>query len=200
MSSLRARQKKARREQMIEAARALFVAQGYGKTTIEAIAEEASVGVATVYTYFETKEGLAAALIKKDISDLLADAEALIPSLPPDPAEAIILILDIFKNFSRYISAELMREFVIQGKVAGPVSDVWMWGHQSQVATVAHVLRRAQDMGSASKTLEPELAAALIVDLLDRHVTRLTASGGAGDIAGQLAAFVRLLFQDWNVR
>ena len=68
--SLRARQKELRKKQMLEAARKLFIANGYSKTSIETIAQNAEVGVATVYTYFENKENLAANLIRSDINEI----------------------------------------------------------------------------------------------------------------------------------
>ena len=48
MMSLRERQKQKRREDMLAAARTLFVERGYSRSTMEAIAERAEVGVAGV--------------------------------------------------------------------------------------------------------------------------------------------------------
>lgn len=197
MPSLRARQKIARREQMLEAARVLFVANGYGKTSIEAIAEAAGVGVATVYTYFESKEGLTSALIHKDIGQTLQEVADLQPSLPEDPPEAIILVLNIFKDFNKYITRDLLREFIIQAKVDGPVSEALAWGHQSQINTIAEILSRRKATGKIAATLDHDLAAALIVDLMDRHMSRITTASKPGELSNQLADFVRLLFQEW---
>lgn len=197
MSSLRLRQKMARREQMLEAARALFVANGYAKTSIEAIAEAAEVGVASIYTYFETKEGLTAALIHKDIGQTIEEADRLFAGLPDDPAEAVMKILNIFIDFNKYISAELLREFIIQAKVNGPVAEALAWGHQCQIKSVAQVLTFGQASGKVAGSLDLELAAALIVDLMDRHMSRMTNAANPQVYAGQLEAFVRLLFTDW---
>ena len=43
---------------MLDAARQLFIEHGYAKTTMDEIAEKAEFGVATVYTYFKSKEGV----------------------------------------------------------------------------------------------------------------------------------------------
>jgi AcrR family transcriptional regulator len=66
----RQRQAAQTKQQVVAAARRLFAESGYAGTTIEAIAAEAGVAVATVYKAFGTK-----AAIARDLNDLI-DAEA----------------------------------------------------------------------------------------------------------------------------
>lgn len=196
--SLRNRQKLARREKMIEAARTLFVANGYDKTTMEAIADAASVGVATVYTYFENKEGVAAAIIRKDNAKVFDEANSLFDSLPTNPVEAVASLTSIFKDFNRFISAELLRDFIIQAKGVGPIAEALAWCHQCQINLIDRVLTRGQTIGSVSPALDTILAAQLIADLLDRHVSRLTKSQDVDAVTDQLTDFISLLFQNWS--
>jgi AcrR family transcriptional regulator len=56
---LRQEHARATQHRIVEAARALFVEQGYGATTIAAVAERAGVSVPTVYKSFATKGTLA---------------------------------------------------------------------------------------------------------------------------------------------
>lgn len=198
MLSLRLKQKLARTEQMLEAARTLFVANGYDKTTMEAIAETASVGVATVYTYFETKEGVAAGIIRKDNAKMFEEAEAIFENLPDSPATAIIALTSIFKDFNRFISAELLRDFIIQAKGTGPISEALAWCHKCQIDLIARVLSHGQSAGTVSPSLDTHLAAELIADLLDRHVSRLTKAQEPDALKEQLTDFIRLLFQSWS--
>jgi AcrR family transcriptional regulator len=197
MSSLRARQKKARRDQIIEAARRLFVANGYSKTNMDAIADAAEVGVATIYIYFENKEGLVSALIQKDMLRLGHEADELLKSLPDDPAEAVIAILDIYRKFEDYVSYELMREVIIQAKSDGPVSDIVAWSHAVQVDGIRRALEHGQKSKTVSASLDTELAAGVIVDLLDRYISRLTSETGSATDPNILPKYIRLLFQNW---
>jgi AcrR family transcriptional regulator len=57
-SPRRREQAEATRTQILEAAGRLFERQGYGPTTMAAIAREAGVALKTVYVAFETKSGL----------------------------------------------------------------------------------------------------------------------------------------------
>ena len=61
-STRRRAQAAATREEILAAAQRLFERNGYGATTMAAIAEEAGVALKTVYLGFETKSGLVRAL------------------------------------------------------------------------------------------------------------------------------------------
>jgi AcrR family transcriptional regulator len=61
-SPRRRQQAEATRREMLAAAKALFEEQGYGATTMAAIAAGAGVSQKTVYSAFETKSGLLRAL------------------------------------------------------------------------------------------------------------------------------------------
>jgi AcrR family transcriptional regulator len=61
-SPRRRAQAEATRREILEAAERLFVRDGYGPTTMAAIAKEAGVALKTVYVAFETKSGVLRAL------------------------------------------------------------------------------------------------------------------------------------------
>ena len=80
-SSYRQQQAEATRDRIVVAARSLFRERGYGATTIEAIADHAGVGVATVYAAFGSKRGLlkgmrGAMLAESGIPPLLEQIQA----------------------------------------------------------------------------------------------------------------------------
>lgn len=67
-SPLRRQQAAQTRARILEAAGALFAADGYGRTTIRAIAERADVAVDTVYATFGTKGRVLTALIDQRLA------------------------------------------------------------------------------------------------------------------------------------
>jgi len=67
-SPLRQQQAAQTRGRILEAAGALFAADGYGRTTIRAIAERARVAVDTVYATFGTKGRVLTALIDQRLA------------------------------------------------------------------------------------------------------------------------------------
>ena len=72
------REQKARatRRAVLAAAKKLFIADGYGATTIQAIADEADVAVQTVYAVFGNKRTILAELV--DVSIAGDDAEVVV--------------------------------------------------------------------------------------------------------------------------
>src|SRR3954447_9720802 len=68
----RAQRAKETRRRMLEAARELFVQQGYGATALQEIADQAGVAVQTIYFTFGTKRALL-----KELADgsIAGDAE-----------------------------------------------------------------------------------------------------------------------------
>lgn len=92
-ASLRERHRLLAHDAILDAAVSLFLEVGYRKTTIGAIAETAQVGVATVFRYFKSKEGVLAALSQRDIDKILAKAQAAIVPPPADPVAGVMQIL-----------------------------------------------------------------------------------------------------------
>lgn len=60
----------AKRERILEAARAVLLGQGYQAASMDAIAEQAGVSKATVYGHFGRKEDLFAAVIERRVESL----------------------------------------------------------------------------------------------------------------------------------
>jgi AcrR family transcriptional regulator len=83
------------RAAVLDAARALFLADGYGATTIDAISERAGVPEATVYRLFSSKVGILQSLIDTSIAGdeeeiPLADRPAIRSAMgDPDPSRRI---------------------------------------------------------------------------------------------------------------
>ena len=87
VSAKREEQAKATRTAIIEAATELFVDQGYGATTIQAIADRAGVAVQTVYAVFGNKRRLLDEMIEAAIVG--GDADPGDSVIATDPAKAI---------------------------------------------------------------------------------------------------------------
>ena len=200
MSSLRAKQKIARRQQILSAARVLFVEHGYSKTNMDAIADAALVGVATIYTYFDSKEGVLAALFKQDMDEVGTAAEQVLECLPDDPAEGIIALLDTYEKALDFVSYNFMTEFIIQAKTKGAVQDAAKWNHDRQVAQIQQALEIGQKAGTISTSLDIETAAMIVIDIHYQHLNRIageryTQAGGHRD----LEKSINTLFASWHV-
>ena len=89
---LRAEQASLTRRRIVDAARLLFVRDGYGATTLQAIADEAGVAVQTVYAAYRSKPGILRELRDSIISMPDADERyraAMVAAAAGDPAAAL---------------------------------------------------------------------------------------------------------------
>ena len=67
----RREQERARRKQeILQAARAVFVDRGYRRATVDEIAQRAEIGKGTIYLYFESKEAVLAELMLQALAEL----------------------------------------------------------------------------------------------------------------------------------
>jgi AcrR family transcriptional regulator len=75
-ASRREREKAQRRDDILQAARAVFFQRGFHTVTVDDIAAAAEVGKGTVYLYFDTKETILAHLLLEGLDMLVAELEA----------------------------------------------------------------------------------------------------------------------------
>lgn len=73
----RQRRKQARPHELLEAALALFVEKGFAATRTEEVAQHAGVSKGTLYLYYPSKEELFKAVVRHNLSSLIAEGEAL---------------------------------------------------------------------------------------------------------------------------
>ncbi len=71
-----------KRRAILEAARTLFLAKGYGGTSMDDVAATAAVSKQTVYKHFVDKEHLFTAIITGDIGETEALTQSLVDALP----------------------------------------------------------------------------------------------------------------------
>lgn len=84
-STYRRQQAAATRERILDAARLLFARDGYGATSMDAIATEAGVGARTVYAVFGTKREILSAICERWLEQSGARERAAEVFAEPDP-------------------------------------------------------------------------------------------------------------------
>ena len=138
-SALRERQAAATRQAVLDAARDLFLAQGYGATTIDQVAARAGVSKPTVFTAVGNKQALLAAvrdvaLAGDDLPVAVADRapyQAVVAE--PDPYQAIVLMAaHLAELWSRYAGIrEVLRGAAASGEPA--LRDMWDTSQQQRL-------------------------------------------------------------------
>jgi TetR/AcrR family transcriptional repressor of mexJK operon len=93
----------AKREQILKAARSLFLAQGYARTSMDAVTQEAGVSKQTLYAYFPSKVELIAAIVGDELETLEAGIKRPTPETLPELRAALL-------GFAHTMTRRLMHE------------------------------------------------------------------------------------------
>lgn len=161
----RERKKRARRERIYEAARQLFLEQGYAATTVEQIAEAADVAQTTFFNHFQSKD----AVLREMTGEISAHLEAMLQHelATSDTAERRIRsfathalrALGATEGLAREVLLELLR------KSSGPGTALPYLASVREPFTT--IVREGQSAGDVRRDLDPTLLAELVIGLLN---------------------------------
>lgn len=196
-------QKQQRRAVMLEAAHRLFERQGYNRTTFDQIAAAAGVGVATVYKYFDSKEGIVVALLRPDLQRILADGQQVIDRLAQDPARSMVQLLAAYGSLGggNWSSRELLRLTVFPGlDHEGLISAFVREADAATQAQIGELLRRQRSAGRLNPRVSIADATAVIFALLNQQFGEFLYGRRISHrrMLAQLARRARLVFDDWR--
>lgn len=104
-----------RRKRMIQAAKELFAEHGFEKTTMQKIADESGVGVATLFRYFPKKEHLIIEVIKEVIEQQVPIFEKIIESNKTgiEKMDEVLTAYIMYINEENSISSKLLEAFEV---------------------------------------------------------------------------------------
>ena len=185
---------------MLDTAKRLFIENGYSKTNMEDIAEQAGFGVATVYNYFKTKEGMFAAMGRDDMSEIRALGEAALADLPDDPVEGVLALLKVYLKVFDYISYAVMQEFIIQSKTSGPLHDESERAIGWQRDQVKIALDTAKTSGRLDSALDTSLMSYVIIDLFIRYTQRISNNRNNKHQFSELRKIINLVLGGWQLK
>ena len=125
-SGVRQAQASETRSRIVEAARRLFVRDGFSATTVDAIAREAGVAVPTVYATFGSKAGILIALLNR--LEAGAQMESTIAELRASrsPAEQAALVA----RFNRMLYGGGQEVIMLAVASAGSDPEVGAWAEE----------------------------------------------------------------------
>src|SRR5215216_2588672 len=89
----RQRRKEARPQELLDAALELFVEKGFAATRSEEVAARAGVAKGTLYLYYPSKEDLLKAVVRENLSALIAEAASIAGSFEGTTQELLVLLM-----------------------------------------------------------------------------------------------------------
>lgn len=173
-----------RKNQILAAARTLFIRKGIDRTTISEIAAEAKIGKGTVYEYFESKERLVLTLLESFFSYF----DNQIPELPPVEGCTPEMFLGLF--FSLLVSHPDMEEDISiffeamamgkRGEIPEIIESMGEWFDTLSRVFVPYI-RELQKNGFVDKKADPFQLIRTLFAFLDGAMLHLYLLGKVND-------------------
>jgi AcrR family transcriptional regulator len=137
------------RDRLLDAASAAFARDGV-EASLEGIAKDAGVGIGTLYRHFPNRDALMEAVYRRNVEQLLADAEALASSKPPVEA-----LSEFMQRFVRYVATKKGLATHLK-TVLGSDSDLFTSSQSRLNATVGRMVGAAVASGDIRPDADAE--------------------------------------------
>lgn len=150
-------EKGARRRLILDAALAVFAANGFAGARLDDVARRAGVAKGTLYLHFADKEALFRGLVEENLSPVLADADDLVALFPGTTRELFDLLIELLA--ARVIEAPA--QALVQLMIAeGPrFPEMAAYYHREVVVKGLALIRAIVERGIARGELDTPLAA-----------------------------------------
>jgi TetR/AcrR family transcriptional regulator, mexJK operon transcriptional repressor len=179
---------------ILAAARTLFLQRGYEETSMDAIARDAGVSKATLYSHFDSKAAMFAALIVMECRHL-ADAIGARALDEPDIRNALLKVAHDFNNLLCSGDGLTMYRIVVAEVPRFPELGQMFYdsGPTIMIDRIAGILSRAAKRGQL-EIRDPRIAAIQFISLIrgEQHLTRVLGVFASRNPADYIEASVDL--------
>jgi len=154
-----------RREEILIAAKRCFSRSGFHGTSMQEICAEAQMSPGSLYRYFPSKEAIIAGIAEQDRADVAEKFQAIVEA--PDFFAALAAAA------RHYIVEESMEEVCLQTEVKAEsrrnpeIAKIYATVEQEVKTGMLNVLRAAVARGDIPKTVDLEIAATMLMALVD---------------------------------
>jgi AcrR family transcriptional regulator len=147
------------RQKLLDAAREIFLEEGFQKATISQMIKKANIGYGTAYVHFEGKEDLLIVLMEDVMKQFYKIAETYFR--PKSKQEAEEIINKQVKSFLLTAEAEqdMMQVFEQAIGISSLVSDKWKTIREIFIRRISQDIAYAQQNGLARAELNHEIVA-----------------------------------------
>ena len=179
-------ERNARRRRIQRAARSVFAERGYAKTSIEAVAKEASLSVGAIYLYFRSKEDLYVSLLEDTLELLSTELSEIADSDGSDKLGRAWKFLCTWAQNDTEATRilRLCSQPNVRGQLSDEVTEAIRRGFQKVRGRLAAMVAPAESDAEAS---DPESVAdviwALFVGLLQATDAKRNFELGGADLA-----------------
>lgn len=155
---------RAKREQILSAARAQFLSQGYARTSTDALAAGAGVSKQTLYAYFPGKTELLAAVVEREMGGLaVGELDRALTSLPELRAHLLGFALGLTRHLLQPDALALLRLLLGEAAHLPEVRRLTRQAIPARLLAGAGALLAAAHARGLIDAPEPDLSARMLI-------------------------------------
>lgn len=202
LAGLREKNKNEKLRRIRDAARDLFVKQGFDETTTREIAVRAGVGIGTIFTYAENKRDMLFLIANDDLDEVTRKAEAGVR----DDAACLANLLGFFRHHYRFFAKQpdlsrfLLREmtFYDSGRQANRFQQI----RERNIRIVGRIVKIAVQNGSIRVSEEAEFVGWVAFCVFQVELRRWLMNKELNLAAGmtRLERALRLCMSGWGAK
>lgn len=153
-----------KRRQILEAARTLFVENGFSATSVDMVVERAGVSKPTLYSHFGGKAELFAAVVQAQADEFASHSCELAQRPPTEGLRALgVMYLDMVTGQE---ALQIHRAVVAEGHNFPQIAEMFYEAGPRRVHGMVECYLRDQDRKGALRVPCPDLAAGLFLGML----------------------------------
>jgi len=196
--------REARREQVLEAARACLQDHGLEAVSMEMIITRSGLSTGAVYGYFKGKDEIINAVVSEGTAQLGAELLPILTTLEPPPLPQLVeQVLGAIVGFGQHKKGDVDRLAVSlhgwsQSQSDPELKAATLGSYARLRGLFVDVVRRWQAAGTFDATADPEATAQLLTSIALGFVAQRALAGSA-DVSAHVAA-LQLLAQRPGVR
>lgn len=166
------RRAEARPDEVLDAALALFIENGFAGTRVEDVAKRAGISKGAVYLYFPSKEALVEGLIRRAVVPIADTALAALVDYEGDPRIVITAVLKMIAHRLHDPKVLAMPKLIFRELASFPaLAAMYRTEVLDRVIPVIETLiRRGMDQGYL-RQVDPSLTIRSIIGPLMMHIT-----------------------------
>ena len=192
-TGVRARAKVERQDRIMMAARKLFAEQGYDGTTLRQIAEDAGLGLGTLFNYISDKRDLIYLVFNQDIR-VVTDVTLAAPRSWQTYNEKILSTVEPFFRFfgGEPVLSRILLSEVLQHTPGFHLAE-YMRNRDRYIKGLEEIVADAQSTGEMTSSASPELVARHIFFILSSALRWWLAASENPDWRSGMRDFAQIL-------
>lgn len=176
--SRRERERNQRRQEILDAARAVFASRGFTEATLDDVAVRAEFGKGTLYNYFENKEALFVSVLEDSFQTLMGMVREALNADVTFPEKVDRFIRGILTYFFHNLEwVQLIMRESHQLRMSNPLMHLMPQLLQTLADTIAAEQRRRKIIGSVEPIALASVLFSLVIGQFNARVYRCASIG-----------------------